>query len=350
MAVPETGVKPIQYFDDPADYFRQLYDDERDVSYHLADWQAYKASGLSPSEYYGYDTVEFSGPTSIKKKGSNVNLIDTASSQLPTYRSDWDDTADALAKAALEMQYDDWAQGDQYKALAERYGEQGKLSMQDLLGQMASRTGGLASSYAEAVAGQQYNDYMAQLEDAARQMYNNERGNAIQNAQMALGYAQNDYERYLNALNQANYEREWANTLDQQNYQRSQNERADAQSRISNYLAMGGNINDIDPSLLSAAGYTSAEVAALGSYYNPTPKAVGSPSPSPSPQPTPTAENSNSSNKNTINSRQYQNVMGKINGQGYTIESLDKLIEKGNFDEKAEASLYDALKKKYYGN
>ena len=65
--IPETGLKPIQYFEDPADYFRQLYDDENQVQIALSNWKAYKASGKNPSEYYGYETIEFDAPTSIKK-------------------------------------------------------------------------------------------------------------------------------------------------------------------------------------------------------------------------------------------------------------------------------------------
>jgi len=79
MAVPETGLKPIQYFDDPKDYFRQKYDDERDVEYAYAEWQAYKNSGLTPSEYYGYETEEFSGPTSITKSGTKKNKSSSSS-------------------------------------------------------------------------------------------------------------------------------------------------------------------------------------------------------------------------------------------------------------------------------
>lgn len=74
MAIPETGLKPIQYFDDPADYFRQLYDDENQVQIALANWKAYKASGKKPSEYYGYETVEFDAPTAINKKEDNKKV------------------------------------------------------------------------------------------------------------------------------------------------------------------------------------------------------------------------------------------------------------------------------------
>jgi len=221
--------------------------------------------------------------------------IEGAIGPAPSYSSDWDDTKNLLAQAALDMKYEDWANSDQYKALADRYGQQGKLSMQDLLGQVASRTGGLASSYAATVADQQYNDYMAQLEEVARQMYAGERSDAIQNAQMAYDFADSDYQRYLDqlaqyngdrsyayqvlsdALAQSNYNREWQNTLEQQEYNRGQASRNEAQQRIENYIAAGGSTANLDPALVESSGYSAAELAALEQYYTAqnTPKATG---------------------------------------------------------------------------
>lgn len=161
------------------------------------------------------------------------SMLDRYSS--PAYTpSPWDETREKLAQAALAMNYDDWTNSDQYRALANRYGHQGQLTMQDVLGQVASRTGGLASSWAQTAAQQQYNEYMARLEEAARSAYNTERGNAIENAQLAYDFADNDYGRYLDqlaqsnndrsfafdvlsrALEQSNYNNEWANTLERQ--------------------------------------------------------------------------------------------------------------------------------------
>lgn len=197
------------------------------------------------------------------------NSIDS-SYAIPTYTpSAWDETKEKLAQAALGMNYDDWTSSDQYKALANRYGYQGKLGMQDVLGQIASRTGGLASSYATTAAQQQYNDYMAKLEEASRNAYNTERNNAITNAQAAYNFADSDYQRYLDelsqynsnrsyafdllnsALGQSNYANEWKNTLDQQEYNRNL---ARAQT-----LAEKAN----DYSGYSALGYTDDEIARM---------------------------------------------------------------------------------------
>ena len=115
----------------------------------------------------------------------------------PTYGgSRWDDTTDRLADQLIGMNYADWTQGEQYQALAARYGRQGKLSMQDVLGQVSSRTGGLASSYAGTAAQQQYNDWMARLEEAARQMYSSDRKDLEAEASLAGSLAERDYGRY----------------------------------------------------------------------------------------------------------------------------------------------------------
>ena len=128
--------------------------------------------------------------------------------EAPEYEgSQWDDTLDRVANQLISMNYTDWTQGDQYQALADRYGQQGRMSMQDVMGQISSRTGGLASSYAGTVAQQQYNNYMTKLEEAAREMYSSERQDLAQNASLANSLAQQDYSRYQDRLSQFNTDR-----------------------------------------------------------------------------------------------------------------------------------------------
>ena len=161
--------------------------------------------------------------------------------QAPTYEDRWDDVKQKLANAALNMNYDDWLGSTQYEQLAKRYGMYGDQAMRDTLGQMASRTGGLASSYAQTAAQQSYNDYMAQLEQAAYDMYRNEQSEALEKANAAFGYSDNDFERYLDDLAQYNTDRGFAfdvisKAIDQSNYanewayrqQQAALERADA--------------------------------------------------------------------------------------------------------------------------
>lgn len=201
-----------------------------------------KALGTQGLSQYAYDDIYGAAqaylnqnkPTAQEQFDKYVQQYLTPSRSSVQQAGRWDDIANRLAEAALGLKYDDWTNSDQYGALASRYGYSGRMSMQDVLGQIASRTGGLASSYATTAAQQQYNDYMARLEEAARQMYASERNDALENAQLALKYSDNDYQRYLDdlaqknndrsfayqvlsdALAQSNYQQEWQNTLDRQ--------------------------------------------------------------------------------------------------------------------------------------
>ena len=196
----------------------------------------------------------------------------------PTFSSRWDEQKNALAQAYLNMNYEDFLNSDQYKALESRYGLLGKNAMQNVLGQIASRTGGLASSYSQQVASQSYNDYMSQLVGAAYDMYRGETAEAYNKAMAAYGFDDSDYNMFLNdlaqwnreygyaqdalsqALGQANYNQEW-------DYNVSQADKKDAMNRIDSFLSMGGSLSDLDPALIAASGYTQAELQQLYNYY-----------------------------------------------------------------------------------
>ena len=119
---------------------------------------------------------------------------------LPAFNSSYLDQLNALARQLTSMNYEDWTKGSQYQSLADRYGNNGRMSMQDVLGQVAARTGGLASSYATTAAQQQYNQYMAQLEEVARQMYSQERGDIMDTANLYRNLANDEYGRYRDSL------------------------------------------------------------------------------------------------------------------------------------------------------
>lgn len=94
------------------------------------------------------------------------------------------------AKNAVEnMTYDNFKGGSLYRGLQRDYQQQGQQAMKDTLGQVAARTGGMASSYAITAANQSYNNYMKTLEDAARSMYADE----YSRAQDRYGMAQQEY-------------------------------------------------------------------------------------------------------------------------------------------------------------
>lgn len=166
------------------------------------------AAGKSP--YDVADSIQGGGAsytppsTSTSKKSTQTVTMPTSVGDLPTYNSEYMDQLNALARQLTSMNYDDWTKGSQYQELADRYGASGRMSMQDVLGQVASRTGGLASSYATTAAQQQYNQYMAQLEEVARQLYSQERGDLMDSASLYRNLANDEYDRYRDSLSDYN--------------------------------------------------------------------------------------------------------------------------------------------------
>jgi hypothetical protein len=86
-----------------------------------------------------------------------------------------------LAGEIADMDYTKFTEGEDYASLAKRYSTQGKKAMDDTIGKVAARTGGLASSYATAAGNQAYNEHMGKLEDVARAMYDDQRQEKIDN-------------------------------------------------------------------------------------------------------------------------------------------------------------------------
>lgn len=147
------------------------------------------------------DTIKRNTSSGGGTSGSSQQItIPTSVGDLPTYNSEYMDKLNELARQLTSMNYDDWTKGAQYQALAGRYGNNGRMSMQDVLGQIASRTGGLASSYATTAAQQQYNQYMAQLEEVARQMYSQDRSDLMDNANLYRNLANDEYDRYRDSV------------------------------------------------------------------------------------------------------------------------------------------------------
>ena len=233
--------------------------------------------GKTSMDIYNELLEQYGGPNNEMDKLYAMlgNLQEQLSQPVQAYTPSWGDKAyEELLQQAISMNYDDWTNGDQYKSLADRFGSQGKMTMQDVLGQISSRTGGLASSYATTAAQQQYNEYMSQLEEVARQMFAGERGDLIENAGLARDYGEQEYGRYLDQLNMNNDRNSYALDVinqmmgyQQDKYNQNQNTKAEAQDRINAYLAAYGSLADLDPALVRSSGYTQSELDTIARYY-----------------------------------------------------------------------------------
>lgn len=134
----------------------------------------------------------------------------------PTYTSKYQGKIDELTEAILNREaftYDP-EKDPTYQQYKESYTRNGERAMQDTLGQVSARTGGLASSYASSAAQQTYDGYMSALADKipelrqlAYSMYMDEGNTQRANLEMLMALEQGDYAKYADLLGQWNTDR-----------------------------------------------------------------------------------------------------------------------------------------------
>lgn len=193
----------------------------------------------------------------IKGEGMDYATTDRFSSYLkekPTYESKYSGDIDSLVDKVMNGSYSDFQSGDDYASLAREYTAKGKKAMQDTVGEVSSRTGGLASSYAVTAGQQTNNAYMAELENMAREMYRSQSDADIQKLGLLQSLESGDYNRYLDLLDQYNYE-------DSTDYSRKQDEYNKTASIAQTMAGIG------DFTGLKAMGYTDAQIKELTDAY-----------------------------------------------------------------------------------
>ena len=100
-----------------------------------------------------------------------------------------------------------------YNQYKNTYMTQGKLAMQDTIGQAAALTGGYGNSYAQNVGQQAYQGYLQRLNDVVPELYQmaynrhlQGKEDAFNNWQALQSLESQDYSRYIDTLNQYNAE------------------------------------------------------------------------------------------------------------------------------------------------
>lgn len=145
-----------------------------------------------------------------------VNTEKFSYGNAPSYTSKYQNQIDDLMSSILNREkfsYD--AESDPtYQQYKESYTRNGQRAMQDTIGQVSARTGGLASSYASAAGQQTYDGYMSALADKipelrqlAYSMYQDDLNNQRANLDMLMALENNDYGRYQDILGQYNTDR-----------------------------------------------------------------------------------------------------------------------------------------------
>ena len=200
------------------------------------------------------------------------------------YTSQWQQQLDDVMGKILNREkfsYD--LNGDAlYNQYKDQYTRQGKLAMQDTMGQAAALTGGYGNSYAQQVGQQTYQGYLGQLNDRIPELYNlalskyQMEGDALKDQYGILGAREEqDYGRYRDKVSDYNselgrlqgvYDNERAIDYgqwqyeDQQGYARWQDARKLAQSQVDELIAIGGSVS---PELLAAAGYDPSYLSSI---------------------------------------------------------------------------------------
>lgn len=222
----------------------------------------------TPGQQITYPTV---GNVDILQ-GLVNNGFNTSDAGRPSFDYTYDSEMRALIDQILNSNLADWKQGDQYAALRDQYAANGEMGMNDLLGQVSSRTGGLASSYAASVANQEYNDWMSKLEQAAQEMYQQDRSDKLNNLGVLNDAYNREYGEYGDKLNQWNTDRAFdyqrqqdalANEWQQKewDYNMSQDEYNRLAQQADNLAAYG------DFSGYKALGYTDSQINKMRQAY-----------------------------------------------------------------------------------
>ena len=223
---------------------------QTDPSVYSPYGEAVRQSAEKVANYGEYQPQYREKITSNLDKADNYgsyasNYVDKINSVLDqaqgTYNSDYSAEIDDAVRNLQNWKYDP-TQDASYQALQEMYQNNGRQAMQDTLGQISARTGGLASSYAGNAAAGAYENYMRQLAGYLPQYEQNayERQvtglNALQNAE------NQNYQRWADARNNAyNLANAYSN-LDTQDYSRW----ADARNNLYNLASAYANLEDSD--------------------------------------------------------------------------------------------------------
>lgn len=171
------------------------------------------------------------------------------------------DALNKMLSQYLGSNYNDYLNSSNYAALRNQYAYNGQRAMEDTIGQLAARTGGMASSWAGSVGQGAYNNYMQQLASAAQQAYQNERSNQRADISLLQGILNDN-------LSEQHYQDSLAKAAEETAYEKEQIEKqnakteydtakAEAQSKIQQMRANGYTIDEIikeNPGLVEESG------------------------------------------------------------------------------------------------
>lgn len=165
-------------------------------------------------EDFTYDDYTASDTVTEAEAALNAHLAQKPGEYQSQWQAQLDDTINKILNRE-EFSYD--LNGDAlYQQYRDKYIQQGKLAMQDTMGQAAAMTGGYGNSYAQSVGQQAYaaqldnlNDIVPELYQMAYDKYNQEGQDLYNQYAMFSEREDADYSRYQDAMNAYLAERDY---------------------------------------------------------------------------------------------------------------------------------------------
>lgn len=185
-----------------------------------------KASGTEGLIKYAKDDVYDEAVRYIMGEGSF-----TYQEKAPTYQGRYDSDINKLLRELSRIKKFSYnpLEDELYEYYKREYLREGDRAMEDVLGELAAVTGGVASSYAAGVAAQSRNYYNEKLTDKIPELYEDayeryldEIGIKEKNLKTLLDIRDEDYGIYKDSLEQFNKDREfeYEKFLDEQDYEK----------------------------------------------------------------------------------------------------------------------------------
>ena len=182
---------------------------------------------------YEYKTPSFATSDDTNAAWNSFNSLAKPNSIDPSYEAALKEAMDRINNRE-KFSYD--LNGDAlYQQYKDKYIQQGKMAMQDTMGQAAALTGGYGNSYAATAGNQAYqahlnnlNDIVPELQQMAYDRYNQEGQDLLNQYSMAKGMYDTKYGEWSDQMSQYNADRQYLYSVYDSLYNRDYGAHRDA--------------------------------------------------------------------------------------------------------------------------
>ena len=195
--------------------YQSQVSNKKQTTYNYKGQYTQRQSPLLSQGVSGYTQNRLNGLEGGYTPGSAVQQAQAYLNQVQSrrpgeYQSQWDgELTEIYNRIANRKPFSyDIGTDPVYQQYREQYQRQGRLAMQDTMGQAAAMTGGYGSTYGEQVGQQAYNSYLQNLNDIVPDLYNaaykryRDEGTDLYNQYGLLSDRENQaYSRYRDTVN-----------------------------------------------------------------------------------------------------------------------------------------------------